>query len=164
VATSGISATIPGLLDYESPLMLDIPDAAAVILDILSREARYVKSYATVCNLNSGLGCVVGFKCNCCSKVLYYKVSTQQCPYEWVQRMLIKSCQSIFLHVLVCLSVCLCLYPHLRLPKPSWESRISSRILNCEVARMKHTLSNHESCTVFESTKKKGYALFHHQV
>jgi hypothetical protein len=39
--------------------MLDIPDAAAIILDILSREARYVKS----CNLNSGLGCVssVGF-------------------------------------------------------------------------------------------------------
>ena len=72
MATSGISATIPGLLDYESPLMLDIPDAAAVILDILSREARYVKSYATVCNLNSGLGCAssVVIKCKCCSKVL----------------------------------------------------------------------------------------------
>lgn len=32
---------MPGLLDSELAMKLDIPDAAAVILDILSRETRY---------------------------------------------------------------------------------------------------------------------------
>ena len=48
MATSGISASLPDLLDSESPMMLDIPDAAAVILDILSREARCWKSLRAI--------------------------------------------------------------------------------------------------------------------
>ena len=40
MASAGTVAAMPGLLDPEASMKLDIPDAAAVILDILSRETR----------------------------------------------------------------------------------------------------------------------------
>ncbi len=43
VATSGATAAMPKLLDPAAPMIMEISDAATVILDVLSREARYKK-------------------------------------------------------------------------------------------------------------------------
>jgi hypothetical protein len=71
VASAGTVAAMPGLLDPETSMKLDIPDAAAVILDILSRETRCKKISWTMWEYK-----VWTFKTECCIYFLYLKCNS----------------------------------------------------------------------------------------